>query len=223
MTINIKDVITRIDGVGDTIVFGARDLFDAGLLDPAQIQARIDRKRCDRRATRRKHPGGGRLHQSAAGETPGAFELAVQTLGRLSARTVQRYRRRDRRRRARDARARHCPRRARLAGLYDQRLSRQQGGHRHRNFPTSGSNALATAAAVRATMEELAKSPQGMAYRVIVQHDRVHPAVGRRGDQDAVRALVLVVIVIILFLQSWRAAIIPIVAIPVSLIGTFLS
>src|SRR5205085_5828935 len=85
-----------------------------------------------------------------------------------------------------------------------------------------GSKALATAAAVRSTMDELAKSfPPGMAYRVVYNTTEFIQQSVDEVIKTLFEAVVLVVIVIILFLQSWRAAIIPVVAIPVSLIGTF--
>src|SRR5207237_3115511 len=89
-------------------------------------------------------------------------------------------------------------------------------------FQRPGSTAPATAATVRATMEELAKSfPPGMAYRVVYNTTEFIQQSVDEVIKTLFEALVLVVLVIILFLQSWRAAIIPIVAIPVSLIGTF--
>ena len=88
-------------------------------------------------------------------------------------------------------------------------------------FQRPGSNALATANTI-ATMDRLAKDfPPGVAYAVVY-----NPTDFIQSSVDAVvqtlfEAVLLVVIVVILFLQTWRAAIIPIVAIPVSLIGTF--
>ena len=89
-------------------------------------------------------------------------------------------------------------------------------------FQRPGSNALATAAAVLGTMEELAKSfPPGLSYRVAYNTTEFIQQSVDEVIKTLFEAVVLVVIVIILFLQTWRAAIIPIVAIPVSLIGTF--
>src|SRR4030095_1993181 len=85
-----------------------------------------------------------------------------------------------------------------------------------------GTNALATAAAVQRNMEELAKDfPEGMEYRIVY-----NPTVFVREAITAVlhtlwEAVLLVVIVVLLFLQRWRASLIPLLAIPVSLIGTF--
>ncbi len=89
-------------------------------------------------------------------------------------------------------------------------------------FQRPGSNALATGKSIRSTTAELAKAfPEGMQYTIIYD-----PTQFIQQSVDAVietifEAVVLVVLVIMLFLQTWRAAVIPIVAIPVSLIGTF--
>src|SRR4029079_989657 len=89
-------------------------------------------------------------------------------------------------------------------------------------FQRPGSNALATAGRVLGTIEQLSKNfASRMSYRVAYHttefiQQSVHEVI-----QTLFEAVVLVVIVVILFLQTWRAAIIPIVAIPVSLIGTF--
>jgi HAE1 family hydrophobic/amphiphilic exporter-1 len=89
-------------------------------------------------------------------------------------------------------------------------------------FQRPGSNALATAATVLGTMDELSKSfPPGMAYRVVYNTTEFIQQSVDEVIKTVFEAIVLVVIVIILFLQTWRAAIIPIVAIPVSLVGTF--
>src|SRR5260370_13101976 len=90
------------------------------------------------------------------------------------------------------------------------------------SYQRPGSNALATAASVISTMDTLARSfPDGIAYRVAYNTtDFIQQSVDEV-IKTLFEAVVLVVIVIILFLQTWRAAIIPVVAIPVSLIGTF--
>ncbi|MCR8921296.1 efflux RND transporter permease subunit [Dasania sp. GY-MA-18] len=89
-------------------------------------------------------------------------------------------------------------------------------------FQSAGANAIAVSDAVRAKMAELkANFPQGVDYQIVYD-----PTVFVRGSIDAVvatlfEALLLVVVVVVLFLQNWRAAIIPLAAVPVSLIGTF--
>ncbi|MBJ7549838.1 efflux RND transporter permease subunit [Marinomonas ostreistagni] len=89
-------------------------------------------------------------------------------------------------------------------------------------FQRPGSNAIELSNQVRAQMDELSQSfPQGVDYAIAYD-----PTVFVRGSIDAVintllEAIVLVVIVVILFLQTWRASIIPLIAVPVSLVGTF--
>src|SRR5258708_6254669 len=85
-----------------------------------------------------------------------------------------------------------------------------------------GSNALAPSDGVKAAMERLKKTfPEGLDYSVVY-----NPTEFIQASVDAVietlfEALLLVVIVVIVFLQTWRAAIIPLLAIPGSLLGSF--
>src|SRR5262249_16384906 len=85
-----------------------------------------------------------------------------------------------------------------------------------------GSNALSAALAVQAKMESLSKRfPKGLAYRVIyIPTEFISQSISAVYHTLG-EAMILVVLVILVFLQSWRAAVIPIIAIPVSLIGTF--
>jgi multidrug efflux pump len=89
-------------------------------------------------------------------------------------------------------------------------------------FQRPGSNAIALSDSVRETMARLSKDfPEGVEYDIVYD-----PTVFVRGSIDAVittllEAIVLVVIVVIVFLQTWRASIIPLIAVPISLIGTF--
>ncbi|MES2709899.1 MAG: multidrug efflux RND transporter permease subunit [Verrucomicrobiota bacterium] len=89
-------------------------------------------------------------------------------------------------------------------------------------FQLPGSNALELSKSVRGAMDELSKAfPPGLEYKIAYD-----PTVFVDKSIDAVihtllEAVLLVVLVVILFLQTWRASIIPLVAVPVSLIGTF--
>ncbi|HTC83900.1 MAG TPA: multidrug efflux RND transporter permease subunit, partial [Rhizomicrobium sp.] len=89
-------------------------------------------------------------------------------------------------------------------------------------FQAPGSNAIQISDRVRATMEELKKNfPEGLDYSIVYD-----PTVFVRDSIKAVvhtllEAVLLVVLVVILFLQTWRASIIPLLAVPVSIIGTF--
>jgi hydrophobe/amphiphile efflux-1 (HAE1) family protein len=223
-TINIKDVITRIDGVGDTIVFGARDYSMRVWLDPAKVQTRgltADDVVAALRAANIQVAAGS-INQPPA-TSPGAFELAVQTLGRLSdpeqfQDIVVATDTDGRVTRLRDIG------RVELGSLdyTTNAYLDNQVATAIAIFQRPGSNALATAASVLATMEDLAKSfPAGMSYRVAYNTTEFIQQSVDEVIKTLFEAVVLVVLVILLFLQTWRAAIIPIVAIPVSLIGTF--
>jgi len=89
-------------------------------------------------------------------------------------------------------------------------------------FQRPGSNALATAKNIIATMDQLAtRFPSGIERAIVYNptefiQESVNAVVETIGE-----AVILVVLVVILFLQTWRAAVVPIVAIPVSLVGTF--
>ncbi|XPF92858.1 efflux RND transporter permease subunit [Colwellia sp. RE-S-Sl-9] len=89
-------------------------------------------------------------------------------------------------------------------------------------FQRPGSNAIELSDQVRETMARLSKNfPAGVEYDIVYD-----PTIFVRGSIDAVittllEAIVLVVIVVILFLQTWRASIIPLIAVPISLVGTF--
>jgi multidrug efflux pump len=89
-------------------------------------------------------------------------------------------------------------------------------------FQSPGSNAIQISNSVRATMEELKKNfPEGVEYSIVYD-----PTVFVRGSIEAVVhtlliAIALVVLVVILFLQTWRASIIPLLSVPVSIVGTF--
>jgi multidrug efflux pump len=89
-------------------------------------------------------------------------------------------------------------------------------------FQAPGSNAIEISNRVRATMEELKKNfPDGLDYSIVYD-----PTIFVRDSIKAVvhtllEAVALVVLVVILFLQTWRASIIPLLAVPTSIIGTF--
>jgi hydrophobe/amphiphile efflux-1 (HAE1) family protein len=90
-------------------------------------------------------------------------------------------------------------------------------------YQAPGSNAIETAEAVSATMEQLKKTfPKDVAYVVPFESVSVIEVSIHEVVETLLEALVLVVIVVFLFLQSWRATIIPVLAIPVSIIATFI-
>ena len=89
-------------------------------------------------------------------------------------------------------------------------------------FQAPGSNAIQIADSVRATMEEIKQNmPDGVDYSIVYDTTQFVRASINAVVHTLLEAVVLVVIVVVLFLQTWRASIIPLVAVPVSIIGTF--
>ena len=223
-TLHVKDVLARIDGVGNVTIFGARDYSMRIWLDPEKLAIRNLTAGDVVTALR------GQNVQVAAGvinqppvPQPGAFQLNVETQGRLSdteafGNIIVKSDADGRVVRIRDiGRVELGAADYNRSGYLDERVAIPLG-----IFQRPGSNALATATLVQNAMAELAKSfPHGLRYDIVY-----NPTVFISQSVEAVittmfEAVILVVVVIILFLQTWRASIIPIVAIPVSLIGTF--
>jgi multidrug efflux pump len=89
-------------------------------------------------------------------------------------------------------------------------------------FLQSGGNALETAQGIKEKVEELKASfPEGMIYSIPYDTSDFVKATIKEVFKTFGEALILVVLVVFLFLQSWRATLIPIIAVPISLIGTF--
>ena len=217
-TLHVKDVLSRIDGVGNVTIFGARDYSMRVWLDPEKLAVR-NLTAGDVVAALR-----GQNVQVAAGVVnqppvprPGAFQYNVETQGRLTdpeefGNIIVKSGTDGRVVRIRDVG------RVQLGaadygrnGYLDEKVAVPLG-----IFQRPGSNALATAAQVQATMQKLSESfPVGLKYAIVY-----NPTVFISQSVEAVihtmfEAVVLVVVVIILFLQTWRASIVPIVAIPV--------
>ncbi len=222
-SVNVVDVLSRIEGVGSITVFGSRDYSMRVWLDPDRLQSLALTANDVVLALQRQNVqvAAGILNQPPI-EQPGAFQISVQTQGRLAdpnefSQIVVKQ--------SGDAVVRlKDVARVELAALdygvnsyLDKNPATGLGV-----FQLPGSNALQTAERIKSTMQELSKSfPAGLKYDIIY-----NPTDFIQQSVDAVfhtilEAVVLVVLVVILFLQTWRAAIIPIVAIPVSLIGTF--
>ncbi len=89
-------------------------------------------------------------------------------------------------------------------------------------FQAPGSNSLQVARDIKATMEELSKRfPPGIAYKISLDTTRPVTAGIREIVETLVEAVLLVVLVVFVFLQSWRATLIPLLTVPVSLVGAF--
>ena len=89
-------------------------------------------------------------------------------------------------------------------------------------YQQPGGNALATAEAVHALMADLSKRfPDGLEYRIVYDTTQFVEESVQSVVHTLFEAIVLVILVVLLFLQTWRATVIPLIAVPVSLIGTF--
>jgi multidrug efflux pump len=89
-------------------------------------------------------------------------------------------------------------------------------------FQAPGSNALQIADQVRATMDEIKRTmPEGVDYAIVYDTTRFVRASIEAVVHTLLEAIALVVLVVIVFLQTWRASIIPLLAVPVSIVGTF--
>jgi len=222
-TLHVKDVLSRIDGVGNVTIFGARDYSMRIWLDPEKLAVR-DLTASDVVTALR-----GQNVQVAAGvinqppvPQPGAFQLNVETQGRLTTpeafgNIIVKSEGDGRVVRVNDvARVELGAADYNRNGYLDERVAIPMG-----IFQRPGSNALETADHVIAAMEEMSKSfPNGLKYDIVY-----NPTVFISDSIEAVihtmiEAVILVILVIVIFLQTWRASVIPIVAIPVSLIGT---
>ena len=89
-------------------------------------------------------------------------------------------------------------------------------------FQRPGTNALQTADDVKAVVERLSKDfPPDLKYDIVYDTTRFVNASIEKVEHTLFEAVILVVLVVFLFLQSWRAAVIPVLAIPVSILGSF--
>ncbi|SDI21689.1 multidrug efflux pump [Pseudomonas flavescens] len=222
--LNIKDELSRLDGVGDVRLFGLGDYSMRVWLDPDKVASRgltaTDVVNAIREQNRQV-AAGSLGAPPAAGDT--SFQLSINAQGRLV--TEEEFENIV-------IRAGENGEITRLKDIARIELGSEQYALRSllNNQPAvampvfqrPGSNAIAISDAVRARMAELKESfPQGVDYEIVYD-----PTIFVRGSIEAVvhtllEAIVLVVLVVILFLQTWRASIIPLAAVPVSLIGTF--
>ena len=223
-TLQVRDVLARLDGVGDVRVFGARDYSMRIWLDPDRVAARGLTAGDIISALRAQNVqvASGVLNQPPV-PNPGAYELNIQTLGRL----VDPDQFEDIAVRIGDD-----GRVTRLSDVARIEIAAQdygQTGYLNEQqavplliFQRPGSNALATAELLQNAMEELSERfPPGVAYDIIYNPTEFIAQSVQAVITTIYEAIALVILVIIVFLQTWRASIIPILAIPISLIGTF--
>ena len=221
--LQVKDQLARIPGVGDVIAFGARDYAMRVWLDPEKLASRNMTAGDIVRAIREQNL---QVAAGTIGQPPvpagNDFQLTISTQGRLLDEQqfgdiIVKQGTQGQVTRVRDVA------RVELAAR-DYSIASQLNGKPAAAmviFQLPGSNAIETSDRVRAKMEELKQNfPQGVDYRIVYD-----TTIFARESISAVvhtlfEAVLLVVLVVIVFLQSWRASIIPLLAVPVSLIGT---
>jgi multidrug efflux pump len=222
--LRVKDELARLEGVGDVQVFGAGQFSMRLWLDPEKIASRGLTADDVVRAVRDQNV------QVAAGQLgapplPNAteFQVAINSQGRLV--TVDDFNNVIIKTGAlgQVTRLKDVARVELGADTYALRaLLDNKSAAAIPIFQRPGSNAIAISEAVRAKMQELkSQFPEGVDYQIVYD-----PTVFVRGSIHAVvhtliEAILLVVLVVIIFLQTWRASIIPLIAVPVSLVGTF--
>ena len=188
----------------------------------AHRAARPDGRAGDGRAARAERAGGGRRARRAAGRQANAFQVSLQMKGRL--RTADEFEdiivkmgNDGRVVRVKD-----------IARVELGALSYTTNGYADR-YPAviivvdqqPGSNAVAATNGIKDAMAEMAKSfPKGLEYRITYNPTEFIEVSIKKLYMTILEATVLVVLVVLLFLKTWRATLIPVVAIPVSLIGT---
>ena len=219
----VRDELARLPGIGDVLVWGAGEYSMRVWLDPSKVATRGLTASDVVAALREQNV------QVAAGsvgqqpDTSAAFQVTVNTLGRLA--SVEQFGEivvktgSD----GQVTRLRDIARVSLGADAYTLRsLIDGESAPALQIVQSPGANAIDVSNAVRAKMQELQRGfPQDIAYRIAYD-----PTVFVRASLQSVaitllEAIALVVIVVVLFLQTWRASIIPLVAVPVSLVGTF--
>ena len=221
--LKVKDELARIEGVGAVRVFGAGDYSMRVWLDPNKVAA-IGLSPSDVVAAIREQnqqAAAGSLGAQPSGDSD--FQLLINVKGRLA--NVEEFENiivkvgsQGQITRLKDvARVELGASTYALRSMLDNKDAAALPV-----FQASGSNAIQISDDVRAKMKEISATfPEGLTYDIVYD-----PTVFVRGSIEAVvktllEAILLVVLVVVLFLQTWRASIIPLVAVPVSLVGTF--
>lgn len=222
--LNVKDRLARISGVGQIEIFGAGDYSMRVWLDPQKIAEHGLSAGDVVSEIRAQNVQAAAGIVGASPAMPGVdLQLSVNAQGRLETEEEfgdivvktgdngQVVRLRD------VARIELGAADYALRSLLDNKAAVGIGV-----FQAPGSNALEIADNVRATMEEVKKTmPEGVDYAIVYDTTRFVDASIEAVIHTLFEAVLLVVIVVVVFLQTWRASIIPLLAVPVSIVGTF--
>src|SRR5579883_457230 len=224
-TLHIKEQLARLEGVGDIFIFGQRDYSMRIWLDPEKLAARsmtaIDVRNA--LSEQNRQVASGRIGQPQIGSSPVENQYSTRAEGLLAETDefddiIVKTGANGEIVRLKDVG------RSEL-GAANQDVLLNVDGHPAVGiavFQNPASNVLETADAVYAKMKELSKDfPDGLIYTIPVDwtpfiRESIHEV------ENALRdSVLLVALVLLLFLQSWRAALIPLIAVPVAIVGTF--
>jgi multidrug efflux pump len=223
-TIQLRDELARLDGVGDITFLGQRDYSMRLWLDPEKMAAKNLSAAEVVRAVEQQNAqvAAGQVGQPPA-PTGQSFQYTINTLGRLSdpdefADMIVKTGDDGRMVRLRDVAQ------IQLGAIsYDQTCTLDgQESVALSIYQLPGSNAIQTARRVREKMDELhGRFPEGVEYSIVYDttpfiDESIHEVFNTLRD-----AIILVALVMLVFLQSWRSALIPLAAVPVAIVGTF--
>jgi HAE1 family hydrophobic/amphiphilic exporter-1 len=224
INLQMQDVLARVPGVGNISVFGSKNFAMRLWLDPDKLKARSLTTDDVLAAVRTQNieVTAGQLGSAPAAKNQ-QFQYAIQTLGRLS--TPEQFA---------DIILKAAPdgkvlRLKDVAGIelgaetyyWSVKLNGQPSVAMG-VFQTPGSNALAVADGINKTLAKLAKNfPEGLEYRIAYNPTTFINESIKEIVLTLLFTSLLVILSVYIFLQDWRATLIPSVAIPVSLIGTF--
>jgi hydrophobe/amphiphile efflux-1 (HAE1) family protein len=221
----VRDALLRIPGMGSVLVFGTGDYAMRVWLDPHKLAARSITTSDVVAAIREQNAQVAAGVVGAAPSPPGTeFTMSVNTKGRLS--TDEEFS---------DIIVRADPSDGSVIRVRDLgRVELSASSYSLRSlldnheaaalgiFQAPDSNALALASGVRAEMERLkADFPPGVEYTIVYDPTRFVQTSIQKVIHTLVEAVLLVALVVIIFLQTWRASVIPLLAVPVAVVGTF--
>ena len=220
--LQLKDELAKLEGVDEVVVWGAGEYSLRIWLDPDKVAARQMTATDVLRALREQNVqvAAGVLGQPTGSSSNAPFQVAVNAKGRLHpdefGDVVIKVGERGEIVRLRDV--------ARIelgANMYSLRsLLNNKPAVGIQIFQSANASAIAVSDAVRATLAAH-KYPAGIEYKIAYDPTIFVRASIKNVIKTLFEAIILVVLVVLLFLQSWRASIIPVAAVPVSLIGTF--
>ncbi|WP_420475624.1 efflux RND transporter permease subunit [Noviherbaspirillum sp. ST9] len=221
--LNIKDQLSRIPGMGETLLFGAGDYAMRVWLDPQKVAQRNMTASDVVQAIREQNVQVAAGVIGAAPAKNAEFQLVVNTQGRLQSEEefgniIVRT--------GADGSVTLLRDVARIElGATDyalRSLLNNKSAAAIAVFEAPNANALQLSSDVRAKMEELKQDfPEGVDYSVVYDPTQFVRESIKAVIKTLLEAIALVVLVVIVFLQTWRASIIPLVAVPVSIVGTF--